>query len=97
MKLTTHSQLHDEWMKNPEYRSAYEEDNLNEQLADTLTKWRDSQNLSRTDVAIRMGISLDSLSSVEDNFSQASLLWFYSYAKACNVVNPIIRFNTELD
>ncbi|MGJ0625306.1 hypothetical protein [Xenorhabdus bovienii] len=30
MKLTTHKELHDKWMEDPEYRAAYEEETRKE-------------------------------------------------------------------
>jgi len=97
MKLTTHSQLHNKWMESPEYRAAYEEATLNEQLTNILDEWRNSQKLSSADVAIRLGVSHKHLSMVERNPSQATLAWFYRYAKACNVDNPKIQFDMEID
>ncbi len=92
MKLKTHTELHEQWMIDPEYRAAYNIAVFDDYLIELLEQWRCSQSLSHFDVATRMGISPSSLAAIEQAPSQATLDWFYRYAKACNIANPTIYF-----
>ncbi|CEE93475.1 Predicted transcriptional regulator (fragment) [Xenorhabdus nematophila str. Anatoliense] len=40
MKLTTHKELHDKWMEDPEYRTAYEEETRKEQASEKASSSR---------------------------------------------------------
>lgn len=92
MALTTHTELHAEWMLDPVYCEAYNSSVFEDYLIELLAQWRRSQSLSSLDVAMRMGISPSSLADMEQAPSQATLDWFYRYAKACNITNPTIHF-----
>ncbi len=52
----TLSQIHDEFMRDPAYRVAYEAELEQERLQETLTTWRKNAGLTSAQVAERMGI-----------------------------------------
>ncbi len=45
--MKTHKELHDEWMKDPEYQVAYEEEIRTEKLQAMLKAWRESAGLTK--------------------------------------------------
>lgn len=90
MQLTKHAELHDEWMKDPEYRAAYEEERRKERLRAVLAQWRSKENLSSADVALRMGVKPPTVSKMEKNVTRASVDTLYRYARACGIERPEI-------
>ncbi len=55
MKLINHKELHKEWMQDTEYEAAYAEEERKERLKSTLAEWRKLDNLTKAEVAKRMG------------------------------------------
>ncbi|WP_258086598.1 helix-turn-helix domain-containing protein [Xenorhabdus bovienii] len=90
MKLKTHRELHEEWVKDPEYRAAYEEETRKERLQETLQQWREHAGLTRQEIAKIMGVNPSTVSRMESNVDKASISTLARYAKACGVEHPII-------
>lgn len=88
MKWVSHSELHDEWMRDPEYRAAYEEEMRKEHLRAVLAQWRSKENLTSAEVAARMGIKPPTVHKMEKNILRASIDTLYRYAKACGIEHP---------
>ncbi|MDZ9175032.1 XRE family transcriptional regulator, partial [Escherichia coli] len=47
MKLVSHKELHNEWMKDEEYRAAWQEEERKEKLRALLAEWRKHDNLTK--------------------------------------------------
>ncbi|MDC9621570.1 helix-turn-helix transcriptional regulator [Xenorhabdus sp. XENO-7] len=90
MKLITHKELHEKWMKDPEYRAAYEEETRKERLQETLQKWREHAGLTRQEIAKIMGVNPSTVSRMESNVDKASINTLARYARACGIENPTI-------
>ena len=58
MKLVSHKELHNEWMQDDEYRAAWQEEERKEKLRELLAEWRKHDNLTKAQVAERMGLHL---------------------------------------
>lgn len=91
MHLKTHEELHGDWMNDPEYKAAFEEEIRKERLREILAEWRSRQKLTSKDVAIRMGITPPTVAKMEKNITSVSLKTLYRYAQACGVENPSIQ------
>lgn len=57
MKLVSHKELHSEWMQDDEYRAAWQEEERKEKLRELLAEWRKHDNLTKAQVAERMGVT----------------------------------------
>ncbi len=57
MKLVSHKELHNEWMQDDEYRAAWQEEERKEKLRELLAEWRKHDNLTKAQVAERMGVT----------------------------------------
>lgn len=84
-KFKTLAQVHDEAMRDPDYRAAYEEEEARERLQETLTEWRTSAGLTSAQVAERMGIKPPTVSRMEKNATKMSYETLLRYASACGV------------
>ena len=91
MQLKTHSEKHNEWMRDEEYRAAYEEETRRERLRDMLAQWRSHHNLTSKEVANRMGVAGPTVAKMEKNITRVSLDTLYRYAKACGIEHPSIQ------
>ncbi|ARF52470.1 helix-turn-helix domain-containing protein [Pantoea stewartii] len=81
----TLSQIHDEFMRDPAYRVAYEAELEQERLQETLTTWRKNAGLTSAQVAERMGIKPPTVSRMEKNATKMSYETLRRYANACGV------------
>lgn len=90
MKLINHKELHKEWMQDTEYQAAYAEEERKERLKSTLAEWRKLDNLTKAEVAKRMGVKPPVVSRLENNITKASIETLTRYARACRVKNPSI-------
>ncbi|WP_188093414.1 helix-turn-helix domain-containing protein [Photorhabdus heterorhabditis] len=90
MKLKTHDELHAEWMKDPEYRAAYEAEERKEKLQALLAEWRNNAGITRAQVAERMGVKPPTVSRMESNINKASIDTLARYARACGIEKPQI-------
>lgn len=90
MNLKTHSEKHAEWMQDPEYRAAYDDEMRRERLRNMLAEWRSHENLTSREVARRMGVTPSTVSKMENNVTSARLDTLYRYAQACHITNPVI-------
>ncbi len=57
--------LHRKWMKNPAYRKAYEDSELEWQIINLLVKARIEQKLTQKQLAKRLGVSQPAISKLE--------------------------------
>ena len=84
-KKSTLAQVHDKFMRDPEYRAAYEAELEQERLQETLTAWRQGAGLTSAQVAERMGIKPPTISRMEKNATKMSYETLRRYANACGV------------
>lgn len=84
-KKSTLAQVHDKFMHDPEYLTAYEAELEQERLQETLTSWRREAGLTSAQVAERMGIKLPTISRMEKNATKMSYETLRRYANACGV------------
>lgn len=89
MKLVSHKELHNEWMKDEEYRAAWQEEERREKLRALLAEWRKHDNLTKAQVAERMGLHLGYFRT-ENNITKASIDTLTRYAHACGIKKPVI-------
>ncbi|EIZ1383882.1 helix-turn-helix transcriptional regulator [Salmonella enterica] len=82
---TTLSQIHEEFLGDPEYRAAYESVLEQERLRETLSTWRKNAGLTSAQVAERMGIKPPTISRMEKNATKMSYETLRRYANACGV------------
>lgn len=103
MKYRTHTEIHNEMMRDDEYRAAYEAEEQRERLqaeADErksrlqalLLEWRKHAGLTSAQVADRMGVKPPTVSRMEKNITTASVETIARYAKACGVESATIYF-----
>ncbi|WP_277973463.1 helix-turn-helix domain-containing protein [Pantoea agglomerans] len=92
MKYKTHQQIHDEMMRDGEYRAAYEAEERKERLQALLLEWRKHAGLTSAQVADRMGVKPPTVSRMEKNITTASVETIARYAKACGVESATIYF-----
>jgi predicted XRE-type DNA-binding protein len=87
MKLVSHKELHNEWMQDDEYRAAWQEEERKEKLRELLAEWRKHDNLTKAQVAERMGVTPPVISRLENNITKASIDTLTRYAHACGIKN----------
>lgn len=87
MKLVSHKELHNEWMQDDEYRAAWQEEERKEKLRELLAEWRKHDNLTKAQVAERMGVTPPVISRTENNITKASIDTLTRYAHACGIKN----------
>lgn len=92
MKGRTLAEIHNEQMRDPEYRAAYEAEERKERLQALLAEWRGHAGLTSSQVAERMGIKPPTISRMEKNITSASFETLARYAKACGVTNATLFF-----
>lgn len=85
MAYKSHAELHDEWMRDPEYRAAYEAEEARERLQATLETWRKEAGLTSAQVAEKMGVKPPTVSRMEKNATRMSYETLMRYASACGV------------
>lgn len=90
MKLRSHKELHNEMMEDEEYCVAWDDETRKEKLRDTLAQWRKRDNLTKAQVAERMGVTPPVITRIENNITKASVDTLARYAYACGIKNPII-------
>ncbi|VTN01308.1 helix-turn-helix domain-containing protein [Raoultella planticola] len=90
MKLVSHKELHNEWMQDDEYRAAWQEEERKEKLRELLAEWRKHDNLTKAQVAERMGLHLRLFLAWENNITKASIDTLTRYAHACGIKKPVI-------
>ena len=90
MKLVSHKELHNEWMQDDEYRAAWQEEEPKEKLRELLAEWRKHDNLTKAQVAERMGVTPPVISRLENNITKASIDTLTRYAHACGIKKPVI-------
>ena len=90
MKLVRHKELHNEWMQDDEYRAAWQEEERKEKLRELLAEWRKHDNLTKAQVAERMGVTPPVISRLENNITKASINTLIRYARACGIKKPVI-------
>ncbi|ELP3923320.1 helix-turn-helix transcriptional regulator [Escherichia coli] len=84
-EFKTLAQVHEESMRDPEYRAAYEAEEARERLQATLAAWRQAAGLTSAQVAERMGIKPPTVSRMEKNATKMSYETLVRYARACGV------------
>jgi len=84
-KSITLAQVHEGFMRDQEYRAAYEAELEQERLQETLTAWRKGAGLTSAQVAERMGIKPPTVSRMEKNATKMSYETLRRYANACGV------------
>lgn len=77
-------------MKNPEYKTAYEEKLQKEKLQALLTEWRINAGLTKAELAKKLGVNPSTVTRMESNVDNASIRNIIKYAAACGVRNPTI-------
>ena len=90
MKLKNHKELHNQMMMDEEYRAAWDDETRKEKLRETLAQWREHNNLTKAQVAERMGVKPPVITKIENNITRASIDTLTRYAYACGIKNPII-------
>lgn len=81
---------HNELMQNDEYRAAWQAEKHKERLRVLLAKWRKHGNLTKAQVAERMGVTSHVISRLENNITKASVDILTRYAQACGIKKPTI-------
>lgn len=71
MKLVSHKELHNEWMQDDEYRAAWQEEERKEKLRELLAEWRKHDNLTKAQVAERMGVTPPVISRLGEQHHQS--------------------------
>lgn len=90
MKLRSYKELHNVWMQDDEYQAAWQEEKRKEKLRKILAEWRKHNNLTKTQVAERMGVTPPVISRLENNITKASINTLTRYAQACGIEKPVI-------
>ncbi|EAQ4379789.1 helix-turn-helix transcriptional regulator [Salmonella enterica subsp. enterica serovar Javiana] len=90
MKPVSHKDLHTEWMQDAEYSTAWKEEERKEKLRGFLAEWRKQENLTKVQVAERMGVTPPVISRLENNITRASIDTLTRYAHACGIKKPVI-------
>ena len=80
--MTKLSDLHKEWMKDPEYRAEYEASQPAFDLMRALLRARLSSRLTQTEVAERIGTTQSAIARLEGWSSNPSVNTLLKYAKA---------------
>ncbi|WFQ79461.1 hypothetical protein PXH59_18175 [Xenorhabdus sp. SF857] len=84
MKLTTHKELHEKWMKDPEYRVDYEEEIRKERLQETLQKWQEYAGLTHQEIAKIIGVNPSTVSIMESNDKYVGTLYQSMWSRVPN-------------
>lgn len=90
MKRVSHNGLYKEWMEVDEYDAAWQEEERKEILRELLMKWRKHGNLTKAQVAKRMGVTPPVISRLENNITKASIDTLTRYAYACGIKKLVI-------
>jgi predicted XRE-type DNA-binding protein len=85
VNLVSHKELHNEWMLNDEYQAAWQEEESKDKIRMLLAEWRKHTNLTKAQVAERMGVTLPEIYRLENNPTQASIDMLTRYAHACGI------------
>ncbi|HAD5970134.1 TPA_asm: XRE family transcriptional regulator [Salmonella enterica subsp. enterica serovar Typhimurium] len=75
-------------MQNDEYRAAREEEERKERLRELPAEWQ-HDNLTKAQVAERMGVKPPVISRPENNITQASIDTLTRCAHACGIKKPL--------
>ncbi|KDW86030.1 helix-turn-helix family protein [Escherichia coli 2-210-07_S4_C1] len=86
----SHKELHNEWVQDDEYRAAWQEEERKEKLRALLAEWRKHDNLTKAQVAERIGVTPPVISRLENNITKASIHTLTRYAHACGIKKPVI-------
>ncbi len=90
-KFYTHEELHREWMKDPEYRRAYEELEPEFQIARALIDARIKKKMTQAEIARKAGTKQPVISRLEGAQGSPSLSLIKRIAKVLNV-RLVFRF-----
>lgn len=77
-------------MKNPEYKTDYEEELQKEKLRALLTEWCTNAGLTKDELAKKLGVNSSTVTRMESNVDNASIRNIIKYAAVCSVKNPTI-------
>ncbi|MEA9392491.1 helix-turn-helix transcriptional regulator [Acerihabitans sp. TG2] len=87
----THKEIMSEMLNDdPEFRAAYEEETRKELLREVLAGWRKKENLTKAEVAARMGVKPPVVTRMENNITKVSIDTLTRYARACGITHPKI-------
>lgn len=78
----THNQLHEEWMKDPEFRREFEALQPEFELARQIIDARIQMKLSQTEIAERIGTKQAAISRIENFTANPSLAFLKRLASA---------------
>ncbi|MDL4454997.1 helix-turn-helix transcriptional regulator [Klebsiella michiganensis] len=90
MKPVSHKDLHSEWMQNDEYSAVWKEEERKEKLRGLLAEWRKQENLTKAQVAERMGVTPPVISRLENNITRVGIDTLTRYAHACGIKKLVI-------
>lgn len=82
--MTKISQLHQKWIKNPEYKKAYEESKIEFDIAKEVIEARMKSGLSQENLALLMGTSQSAIARLESGSSLPSIRTLAKFAEATN-------------
>ncbi len=77
--------LHDELMKNPEYRAEYETTREDFALQRELIRIRQQAQLTQSELAARMGTRQSNISRIESGTSSPDISTLKAFARGCGV------------
>jgi DNA-binding XRE family transcriptional regulator len=80
--MTKISTLHQEWMKKPGYKAAYESTRAELELAQQLIETRIKRGLSQGELATKMGTSQSTIARLESGKSMPSMRTLTKFAEA---------------
>lgn len=83
-------ELRAEMLAQPGVQAAFDAQARQERLREMLAQWRQHAGLTRSQVALRMGVSAPTVSRMEANVTRASLDTLSRYALACGIEHPQI-------
>ncbi|HQR83748.1 helix-turn-helix transcriptional regulator [Polynucleobacter sp. es-EL-1] len=83
--MTKISQLHKQWIKNPEYKKAYEESKIEFDIAKEVIEARMKSGLSQEHLAALMGTSQSAIARLESGSSLPSIRTLAKFAEATNM------------
>lgn len=84
-RFYTHKELHDKWMKNSEYRLAYENLEPEFEIAKQIIEARIKRKISQEELAKRMGTGQAAVSRLEGANASPSLALIKRLANALNL------------
>jgi transcriptional regulator with XRE-family HTH domain len=82
--MTKISTLHEQWLKAPDYKDAYEESHAEFALARQLIEARTKSGFSQEEIASRMGTSQSAVARLERGNTLPSMRTLSRYARATN-------------